>query len=229
MARFEEFSSTLGSVQKVFLFLDVSDVQDSICFPDTTRLDPKNTAAPGCTQELLLNRSDYLRLDPPPPLWANPMWPSTWMEAFRATPQLFWRLQHHNLMALNLRRSSWTFQPRVFREYGERGLQISLNNLNRLSEIVTQQGAVLTTVLIPWPDQLIHDQPQELLINHWNVWCSKKGANCIDLTDAFIAYAPQDREKIIQDLYFHGDMHWNSLGHQWAGQALITKLNQKSF
>ena len=117
---------------------------------------------------------------------------------------------------LNLRRSMWTVDTRLMKEFGERGLATAAANLGKLLELSRHWGAALTLVVYPWPDQVAHDDRDSIQIRYWRQWSMAHGVNFIDAFGPFFRY-PKDQA--LRELYIPGDVHFSELGNRLAFEA----------
>lgn len=119
-------------------------------------------------------------------------------------------------------RSSWTVDQHVWSKYGEKGLRLADQNLDALWRYVGDRGVSMTLVVYPWPGQIQRVERDCLQRTHWAAWSKQRKVDFIDLFPAFLDAGPADR--VIDDYFIPGDVHWNARGHELVARELLQRL-----
>jgi hypothetical protein len=128
----------------------------------------------------------------------------------------------------NGRRASWTYDKKIFQEYGEKGLNIQEKYMNALLTLLKKHNIKLHLGVYPWPDQLLHDKVDSIQVSHWSDWSIK---NNIDFYNFFPSFFSKIQEKNIQEIskfFIEGDVHWNEGGHGLIAKEIIQNWHQKN-
>lgn len=119
-------------------------------------------------------------------------------------------------------RSSWTVDENVWNKYGEKGLQLADQNLDALWKYVGDLGVSMTLVVYPWPGQIQRMERDCKQRTHWAAWSKARKIHFLDLFPAFLDAGPADR--VIDDYFIPGDVHWNAKGHELVARELLQRL-----
>ena len=116
----------------------------------------------------------------------------------------------------------------------EVGVARTQEALLSLHELCEKAGAQLNVVIIPSAPEIYPEDCQKWCTYHevdldkldttkaraWiSTWCMANDVPCLDLYGTFAG---------LRRLYYQGDMHWNSLGHLSAGQAVSQFLQRQN-
>ncbi len=114
--------------------------------------------------------------------------------------------------------SLWTIKPEVFGKYGKRGLDLAIENMDKLAALCKKAGIKLTVAVYPWPQQIQHRLLENLQVTAWRDYSKRHGAQFVDLFPKFI---DQRSHTSIRAKYFlDGDVHWNEAGHQLVADSV---------
>lgn len=128
--------------------------------------------------------------------------------------------------SLNVFRGMWTYDDRAYQEYGKKGVEIALQNMNKLSGLLKQHHIKLTVGVYPWPDQINNKDLNSKQVKIWENWTQQNNAGFINLFPVFINQsAPR---KSIEKNFILGDVHWNKDGHKLVADTILKHM-QKSF
>jgi hypothetical protein len=117
---------------------------------------------------------------------------------------------------VNLRRSMWTVDARLMKEFGERGLATAAGNLGRLLELCRQWGSALTLVVYPWPDQVAQEDRDSVQVRYWRQWSADNGVNFVD---GFSPFFRRPKEQALHDLFIADDVHFTEQGNRFVFEA----------
>ena len=116
--------------------------------------------------------------------------------------------------SINRYRSLWTTDNKAYKEYGERGLDISARHMDELLQLLTKHEIKMTLAIYPWPDQVYYDAVDSKQVLFWENWTKKRKVRFINHFNDF--FALKDRigaERLIEEYYIPGDVHFNEKGN----------------
>ena len=114
--------------------------------------------------------------------------------------------------------SMWTIKQAVFGKYGKRGLDLAIENMNKLAALCKASGIQLTVVVYPWPQQIQHRLLENLQVTAWRSFAERQGARFVDLFPKFIDQRPY--AAVCSKYFLKGDVHWNEAGHRLVADTL---------
>jgi len=123
-------------------------------------------------------------------------------------------------------RGNWTHDERVFKHFGEEGLERAARSMDRLHDVLRKHGTRLTVVVYPWPNQILARDLDSKQVRFWRDWAAAHGSGFVDLFGDFIDGS--DPAVTIPKYYVEGDMHFNPAGHEHAAAAVLAKLPWKA-
>ncbi|HQH29028.1 MAG TPA: hypothetical protein PLP17_16665, partial [Oligoflexia bacterium] len=132
----------------------------------------------------------------------------------------YWLAQPHNVAAEPEQqfRGRWPNDPEIFGVYGEEGLRRAGEHMKMLLALLQRHSVKLTIAVYPWPYQIAERDLDSLQVEFWRTWTA---ANQVDFIDCFPSFINQTApQKILEQYYFKGDVHWNSKGHRVVADAL---------
>jgi len=118
-------------------------------------------------------------------------------------------------------RGNWTYDARVFKAYGERGLERAAHSMELLRDLVRKHAVRLTVVVYPWPNQIAAGDRDSRQVQYWRTWTAANGADFIDLFGEF--FDGGDPAVAIRNYYIEGDYHFNAAGHQRVAAAMLQR------
>lgn len=130
---------------------------------------------------------------------------------------------------INLDRSSWTFNSDVS-NYGVGGLSVakekSLSYMEELYNFLKFKNIELSVGVYPLPDQIFND---DLKINAhaelWQNFCINKCKFFFNFFEDFNDYRmTHGSDKLYNDFYIYGDVHFNQKGNYFLANSLIEKF-----
>jgi len=116
-------------------------------------------------------------------------------------------------------RPKWTFDEAVYKKWGQLGLKLAEENMNKLVALCRKHNVKLTIAVYPWPDQVRHRNLNSRQATFWKAFAEKHNIGFINYFPDFINDVPA--EKIIAERYIKGDDHWNKNGHKIIAEKLI--------
>jgi hypothetical protein len=124
-------------------------------------------------------------------------------------------------------RIGWTTpnpDPARYRPLGvEGGIARSLQNMTRLSDLLTSRGIPLTIVVYPWAQQIAQNDRDSRQVRLWRDFCPRHCKAFIDLFPVFFAAADADKDWY-EHLYILGDDHFSAAGNRMLYAELAKHL-----
>ncbi|WP_024508649.1 hypothetical protein [Bradyrhizobium sp. ARR65] len=206
---------------EVVLFSDSSDVEDEatsyFCIDDNPRYRAFCTTPPGAT--------------PPPAIKRD-----FFMDHFVITNRVRIILKRWILAKLGNRRHAiendhnrigWTTphpDPARYKPLGvEGGIARSLENMQKLSDLLKSRDIPLTIVVYPWAQQIAQDDRDSKQVTLWRDFCPGRCKAFINLFPVFFAAADRDRDWY-EHLYILGDDHFSAAGNRMMYEELAKRL-----
>lgn len=199
---------------EVLLFLDISDIQDEV----TYAVDGQGRVVFDERRRRLEERAN----------WA-------YSAGFPRLRRLERLLDEHTLLLGRLyhlverplgnprhRGAAWTFDDRVFEEYGREGLARAREHMDALVGLLRPRGICLTVAVYPWPDQVLERDRNSRQVRFWREWAQQNGAGFIDLFPEFVG--SEDPALVVERDFIPGDVHWNASGHRRVAEAVLREL-----
>lgn len=119
-------------------------------------------------------------------------------------------------------RGKWTYDDKIFTEWGKKGLSASEKNMKSLSDLCRNKKIGLTIAVYPWPEQIINDTVESKQVLFWKRFCEE---NSIDFIDLFPYFFSDDcRECTIKKYFIDGDCHWNYNGHEQIAERVLERI-----
>lgn len=191
----------------VFVFLDVSDIADeALSYVEKDgRVTHADTLLPGSETEATF-RSDlgeYLQNN-------------SVTGALAMMLRLAWQ-QERGKAVTNHSRGEWPDNPEQMKTFGERGLALSAEHLERLVGDCRDWNCRLTLIVYPWPNQIARDDRDSIQLRYWRDWASHNGVRFID---GFAPFFAPPKEVSLRDFYLAGDMHFSVGGHRLMARTV---------
>lgn len=116
--------------------------------------------------------------------------------------------------SINLHRGSWTFDENIYKEYGEKGLNLSAIYMENLLETLKANDIKMTLAIYPWPDQIFYDNVNSKHAVFWENWAKKNKVKFVNhFIDFFLSKNEFGAIKTIEKYYILGDVHLNTKGN----------------
>lgn len=116
----------------------------------------------------------------------------------------------------------WTIDQKVFKAYGQTGLSLAIQNMQKLVDLCKQHRITLLIAVYPWPDQIFYRDLDSIQVKAWQQFAFQ---NSITLIDLFPAFITEQRARDVYAQYFlPRDVHWNARGHQLVAQKVLPFL-----
>lgn len=122
-------------------------------------------------------------------------------------------------------RSQWTSNPEVYAAWGESGLALARENMEKLVALSSQRGIEVTIAVYPWPAQIESGESDSIQARFWRQVAADLGAGFIDYFPDFID--GRDPDSVIDEYFIAGDVHWTQKGHEIIAQGLLSEISGK--
>ena len=122
-------------------------------------------------------------------------------------------------------RERWIYDPTIYKKWGERGLQLAIEQTRLLKKLCEENNIQLHLVIFPRPEQIKRGAITDRYVAAWDTFCKEHKIDFINLYSSFI-YAGDAlaNQQLIQECFISGDAHWNAKGHRRVADALVQKL-----
>jgi hypothetical protein len=114
---------------------------------------------------------------------------------------------------------NWTFDTKLFDQYGQKGLELAAQHIDQLVELLNQHQIYrISIVVYPWPETIRQDSVSSIQVRYWQDFAQLRHLSFVNLFPTF--FRPDfDHTKFLVD----GE-HWNSAGHQIVADSLTNIL-----
>jgi hypothetical protein len=124
--------------------------------------------------------------------------------------------------------TEWLFpDPVEAEEYAplgrDGGIRRSLQNMQRLADLLRSRDIPLTIAVYPWPVQLARNDVDSRQVKMWRDFCATSCKQFIDIMPAFFAEKQQHADWY-ERLYIPGDVHYSAGGNRLMFRELATRL-----
>ena len=124
-------------------------------------------------------------------------------------------------------RGSWTFDSDTFKEYGERGLNISAKHMDSLLELLIKHKIEMTLGIYPWPSQIYYDTVDSKHVLFWETWAKRNNVKFINHFEDFFSLKDKTGPKqLIEEYYIPGDVHFNEKGNILMKEYFLSQYPQ---
>lgn len=124
-------------------------------------------------------------------------------------------------------RASWTMDssnPGKYKPLGlEGGVERSLHNAAKLSDLLASRGIPLTVAVYPWPQQIARNDRDSKQVSLWRNFCLSRCKSFIDLFPPFFVAAEHDNDWY-KHFYIYGDVHFSVAGNRIMYEELGKRL-----
>jgi lysophospholipase L1-like esterase len=110
-------------------------------------------------------------------------------------------------------RWEWTYDEAAFRAWGERGLALAGTHMAALAELCRERGIELAVVVYPSPYQLFANEREGRQVEFWRRFCERERAAFVDLFPAFVDPLRSAPASVYERDFIPDDVHWNEAGH----------------
>ena len=158
-----------------------------------------------------------------PPFSANAATAPTTQTTLLETP--FKNNIYEGIYLKNYPKSEWTYNQQSS-YYGAEGVAGTLNKMVKemqaLHTLAQSYGAKLSVGVYPWPGQLKYDVVDSLQVKTWRQFCEKRCEHFYNAFPAFFSLVQeQGQDKIINDYFFAGDVHFTEQGNEVIARTIL--------
>ena len=188
---------------KLYVFIDISDVYDEFAY----------------YQDFFPGKRDKLPL-------------AKEIDSFFKEHSCFYYfLSKHGLNPLagrgltNQEVAEWTHNGETFRAWGEAGLGLARENMERLVSLCKDNGISIGIAVYPWPVQISRRDLDCVHARFWRSFAEKHNIEFLDYFPDFIREL--DPDEAIAAYFVKGDIHWNKKGHELIARKLVERIRQE--
>lgn len=195
----------------LYLFLDVSDIQDEVVYEYFSPGEPSNKLFHAVSRFFFKHSYIYMKLK----LRYNYIQKNPYHErsSFWGGVDRFYKLK-----------SEWTLNEKEFERWGEKGLDLALKYMDKLHRLLEKNNITLHLSIHPWPDQIFSRQLESVHVESWRDFCSKRDVEFINLFPLFIN--EKNTRKVYRNYFIDGDVHWNAEGHELVADHIIPLMER---
>ncbi|MFO1102679.1 MAG: SGNH/GDSL hydrolase family protein [Methylocystis sp.] len=219
-------------VDEVFVYIDISDIQDEALsyYYDERGVLQWKTDACSPTEPLWSEK----------PLWKRAFYVAEFADLFFEKRKLAELIDKASLTALSQSgyiysrdwpRPSWTYDPAdsCFGALGvEGGIRKAKERMDRLHELLAANGIPLSVGVYPWPQQLLYDEENSRQVRIWRDWCAGKCRRFLNHFPAFFEAKRSDPD-FVRNLFIWGDVHYSARGNEIVADGLIKAFRAEAF
>ena len=120
------------------------------------------------------------------------------------------------------RNALWGDTEELMAEVGRPGLEKASRHLDLLANLLRGKGVRLTIAVYPYPTHVTRRQHDFPNFTFWRDWTRERGHGFVNLAPAFFFAGPA--EKVLDELFIEGDVHWNRAGHRLVANEFLKEL-----
>jgi len=109
-----------------------------------------------------------------------------------------------------------------FRKLADKGLQLGQNNVAQLDSLCKINGVELIVSVHPWQSQVEKGDTTNYYVASWSAFCLKREIGFINLYPVFIN--SENPYIVMRDYYIKEDNHWNERGHAAVAKYLKERI-----
>ncbi|HNW83095.1 MAG TPA: hypothetical protein PKG52_09410 [bacterium] len=187
----------------LFVFIDISDVQDEIeyaYFKPTEPLFLLSDVNLFFYQTSYMYRYVYDRF-------------FYWQENPRHKDSPFWEGQFYPVRHL------WSMDEYHYNKWGREGLELSKKHMDQLFELTKKHGIKLHISVYPWRMHILRHDLDSIQVQFWKKFCEERNIDFINFFPGFINV--ENVEEMEQKWFVPGDVHWSREGLKKMGDLVI--------
>ncbi|MCK4979787.1 MAG: hypothetical protein KAS62_05285 [Candidatus Delongbacteria bacterium] len=119
-------------------------------------------------------------------------------------------------------RGKWTYDKKIYEDWGKRGLELASKNILELSNLCIENSIEMTLVIYPWPEQILQNDSISIQSTYWDEFCKTNKIDFIDLFPYF--FETENADETVDKYFIAGDDHWNEEGHRLIAEKLYEKI-----
>lgn len=118
--------------------------------------------------------------------------------------------------------SRWTIDEKIFKKYGQLGVSLAVENMQKLADLCKLHHISLTIAVYPWPEQIFYRDLDSIQVKTWQHFAYQNGITLINLFPAFIN--ERNAKDVYQQYFLYPDVHWNKAGHRLVADQVLSYL-----
>ncbi len=122
-------------------------------------------------------------------------------------------------------RFSWTIHRATFEDWGRRGLDLAVENMDQLIDLCGKHQIDVRIGVYPSPYQIFASDRDSIQVKHWQKFCVQRNIPFVNLFPAFINDSFRGPRQVYDRYFIPQDVHWNEAGHQLVADELAKFLN----
>lgn len=129
----------------------------------------------------------------------------------------------HIFLSPNYIRDKWTIDKNIYNSYGESGVELMLERMNRLLNLLDDNGIDLTIAVYPYPSQVWFEDFNSMQVDIWERWAKDNNVRFINHFPNFvkIGLSKPNKLKTLHKFYFPYDVHFNKEGNRELARKFI--------
>jgi hypothetical protein len=203
---------------ELFVFIDISDIQDEYVYNDVERFTPSIEAS--LLNDFLFKTKRFA--------YNHSYTYNILKQVTKSRPDkmrfageiAMWTLNQHFYD-----KNNFNIKEKDVQKWAEKGISHAQENMQKLVNLCKKNNMPLTIVVYPWDVQIYaRDMPskQELI---WSSFAQKNGIGFIDLFPTFINNSSP--ENTVEKYFFPGDPHWNTSGHALVANKVLDYIEKE--
>lgn len=192
----------------LFVFIDISDVQDEIEYAYFQPSEPVFILSDlnlffyqnSYSYRYLYDRFFYFQENPrhrDSPFWGGAFYPV---------------------------RHLWSMDMEHYNKWGKEGLELSEKHMDLLHKLTVKHGIKLHIAVYPWKFHILNRNLDSIQVLFWKKFCEERGVDFIDFFPDFINV--ENVEEMEKRWFEEGDVHWSSEGLEKMAQSVINHLKK---
>jgi len=203
--------------EELNVFIDHSDIEDELVYKDFAPRENRLSASMVYLSNFLYRHSVVFHLARKQYyIKSNRLW----YGLARIPP--IWR----NTKEFRDERELWSTDQAVFEKWGQQGLRLAAENMDKLYELCKKHGIKMTVVVYPWPQLINAEGINSKQALFWGDFCKARGINFINYFPDFINDLPFD--KTGHHYFIAGDVHWDKSGHRFIAQKWLSLYRKQN-
>lgn len=123
---------------------------------------------------------------------------------------------------------SWTFDDKLYKEYGEQGLREMQLYMDKLYDLIKRNNIKLTVAVYPHPCNIMSQDLNSIQATFWGKWCKRHDVNFINYFPYFVTgNTENDRKQVVDKYFIKNDVHWNEKGHRLIADMFLADYEKQ--
>lgn len=117
---------------------------------------------------------------------------------------------------------AWTVDQKLFDRWGNKGLDLAVENMRKLVSLCKQRNIRVTVVVYPWSQQMVSRDLDSIQVKEWSDFSKANQVGFVNLFPKFIDDRPFPT--VYAEYFIDGDAHWNPHGHRLVANTVAEYL-----